>query len=273
MTSVKKIFGKTRAITIGAIHFPPLLGYRDFPGFKIAERNALRDLRAFELAGFDGIIFENNYDIPHREFVDPAVIASLTYLGMSIKTATRLPVGISVLWNDYLTALSIAKTLGLAFIRIPVFVDRVKTAYGVIKGDPGKIIDARKRLQAEDIALLTDIHVKHAKLLSSYSLTESADQAIKHGSDGLIITGQWTGDAPQMQELSDLRGHVGAFPIFAGSGADKENICGICKLANGAIVSTSLKNGNAYAHNANIKLYSQRISKDKAKTFADMLCV
>lgn len=274
MPSVKKIkniFGKTKAITIGAIHFPPLLGYPDFPGFKIAERNALRDLRTFELAGFDAVIFENNYDLPHREFVSPAVVASLTYLGMKIKAATSLPVGISVLWNDYLTALSIAKTLGLAFIRVPVFVDRVKTAYGIIEGDPQKIINARKELHAENIALLTDIHVKHAELLSPYSLMESADQAIKHGSDGLIVTGQWTGDAPQMQELSDLRKHVGAFPIFAGSGADKKNICDICTFANGAIVSTSLKNGNVHTHNVNVKSYSQRISKNKAEAFVDIL--
>ncbi len=268
---IKNIFGKTKAITIGAIHLSPLLGYPDFPGFKIAERNALHDLRTFELAGFDAVIFENNYDLPHQEFVSPAVITSLMDLGMRIKTATLLPVGISVLWNDYLAALSIAKTLDLAFIRIPVFVDRVKTAYGIIEGDPQKIIHTRKELHAENVALFTDIHVKHAEILSSHSLMESAKQAIKQGSDALIVTGQWTGDAPQMQELSDLRKHVGTFPIFAGSGVNKKNIRTICKFANGVIISTALKNGDTLSHEINVKSYSQRISKTRAKAFIDTL--
>ena len=113
MNKLKKIFKKDKNIIIGAIHFPPLLGYADFPGFKIALDNALKDLKAFEKGGADAVIIENNYDIPHKAFVDPSVVASLTYLGEKIKQATKLPTGISVLWNDYCTALSIAKTLGL----------------------------------------------------------------------------------------------------------------------------------------------------------------
>ncbi|MCG2809135.1 MAG: phosphorybosylanthranilate isomerase, partial [Candidatus Portnoybacteria bacterium] len=132
MNKLKKIFKKDKNIIIGAIHFPPLLGYVDFPGLKIALNNALKDLTAFEKGGVDGIIFENNYDIPHKIFADSSVVASMTYLGEQIKKAIKLPLGISVLWNDYYTALSIAKILNLQFIRIPVFVDNVKTDYGII---------------------------------------------------------------------------------------------------------------------------------------------
>lgn len=61
-----KIFKKKKKVIIGAVHFPPLLGYPGFPGFDVALKNAIFDLKAFEKGGVDGIIFENNYDIPHK---------------------------------------------------------------------------------------------------------------------------------------------------------------------------------------------------------------
>ncbi len=264
---IKKIFKKELDIAIGVIHLPPLLGFKDFPGMKVAERNALKDLRAFEEGDFDAIMFENNYDVPHQEFVSPAVVAAMTTLGTKICAASKLPIGISVLWNDYRTAFSIAKIVGLQFIRVPVFVDKVKTAYGIIEGHPKEIITLRKQLEADNIALLTDIHVKHAKILSLHSLGRSAERAIAAGSDALIITGDWTGKAPNLAELIALRKKINGFPIFVGSGANKDNVRELCRYANGVIVSTALKERGQRAHEVNVKSYRQRISERKAKAF------
>ncbi len=263
--TLKTIFKNDKNIIIGAIHFPPLLGYKDFPGFDIALKNALADLKAFESGGVDGIIFENNYDIPHSISVSPSVVSSMTFLGEKLRKATRLPLGISVLWNDYHTALSIAKTLDLQFIRIPVFVDRVKTDYGTVEGDPKKVIDFRKLIGAENIALFTDIHVKHAKLLSKYDLITSAKLAIKNKSDAIIITGKWTGNAPDIKELESLRKKIGSFPILIGSGTDEHNSKPLFQFANGAIVSTSLKSGINESHEVNVKPYVRRIDKNKVE--------
>lgn len=263
MNKFKKIFNKDCGIVIGALHFPPLLGFSEFPGFEIARENALKDLKAFEQGGVDAIILENNYDIPHTEFVGPEIGASMLFLGAEIKNATTLPIGISVLWNDYRTALSIAKVLDLQFIRVPVFVDTVKTSYGIIEGNFEEIIKFRKQIQAEHIALFTDIHVKHAKILSTYTVTESALLAIKEGSDGLIITGKWTGDAPDMAEIKEVRGAVADFPIICGSGVDSKNIHDLFAYASGAIVSTSLKEGSAKQGEINVKGYEQRIEEKR----------
>lgn len=262
MNRIKKIFGKNNGIVIGAIHFPPLLGYPDFPGFRVAIENAIKDLKSFEKGGVDGVIFENNYDIPHKVFVDSEIATSMVYLGEKIKNSTKLPVGISVLWNDYKTALSIAKILNLQFIRVPVFIDDVKTDYGMIKGDAKKIISFRKMINAEDIAIFTDIHVKHSKLLSKFSIGASAKLAVKNKSDAIIITGKWTGESPNMNELKEVRKAVDNFPILVGSGTDKNNIAKLFEYANGSIVSTSLKKGNKTG-GVNLKAYSQRIDIKK----------
>ncbi len=261
---MKKIFKKSKNILIGAVHFPPLLGFSDFPGFETALSHALKDLKAFEQGGVDAIVFENNYDIPHTEFVGPEITASMAYLGEKLRTATKLPMGISVLWNDYRTALSIAKILNLQFIRIPVFVDDVETSYGIIKGNADDVIAYRKKINAEHVLIFTDIHVKHSKILSKHSIEESAQLAIKKGSDGLIITGNWTGHAPNIQEMASVRKTIGHdFPIIVGSGTTKDNSATLATVVNAFIVSTSVKEGGEKQGEVNIKSYDQRIDQQK----------
>jgi uncharacterized protein len=270
MNKLKRIFKKDRNVIIGAIHFPPLLGYPGFPGFEVALKNALNDLEAFEKGGVDGVIFENNYDIPHKILVDSETIAAMSYLGEKIKSKTKLPVGISVLWNDYKTALSIAKILNLQFIRIPVFVDKVKTDYGIVEGEAKKVIDFRKSISAEKVAIFTDIHVKHAELLSKHDIKTSTKLAVKNGSDAVIITGKWTGQSPDMEDMESVRKTVGDFPILVGSGINKDNVLDIFRYANGAIVSTSLKKGKEKKE-VNVKSYEQRIDRKKVESLMDKL--
>jgi len=265
------LFKKKKNIIIGALHLPPLLGYPDSLHFKNALKNALADLEVFHKAGFDAVIIENNYDIPHTENVTTPVAVSMAVLAYQIKQVSKIPVGISVLWNDYKTALSIAKSIGASFIRIPVFVDTIKTSCGVIKGIPKEVIDFRKSINAENIKIFTDIHVKHSKLLSSYSLLESAKRAIKFGSDALIITGNWTGQEPSNKDLEILHSKIGTFPVFAGSGVSSGNIKEIFSVATGCIVSTSLKKGSRKTKEINVKSYNQRVDYKKCLDLVNQL--
>lgn len=269
MDKFHKIFRKSNKVLIGAIHFPPLLGYPDFPGFDIALENALSDLKALEDGGADAVILENNYDIPHTEFVGSGTVTSMAFLAGKIKEVAKIPVGISVLWNDYKTALCIAKALGLKFVRVPVFIDTVKTDYGIISGVSKDIINFRKSIKAEKVAIFTDIHVKHAELISRQDIVESANKAIKEGSDAIIVTGKWTGDAPNMDELKKVRKATGNFPILCGSGVDEKNVAKLFTMANGAIVSTSLKEGVIDKKEVNVKPYSARIDIDLVKNLVE----
>ncbi len=266
---LSKIFKKDKNIIIGAIHFPPLFGYKDFPGLDIALENALQDTEVFEDGGADGIIIENNYDVPHKINVYKETVEIMIYLGKEIKKIAKIPIGVSVLWNDYKAALFIAKEIGAQFIRVPVFVDNVKTDYGEVSGDPKDVLEYRKKIGAEKVALFTDIHVKHAELLEKKTIQESAREAIKSGSDALIITGKWTAQAPILEELISVKNATKDFPILIGSGVDKENIRKLFEYANGAIVSTSLKEGGVVDDEVNLKSYKQRISRNKV---TELIC-
>lgn len=266
MNFPQSVFKKKRNILIGAVHFPPLLGYPNTPGLEVAAKTSQQDACAFERGGMDGVIIENNYDIPHTEFVGPVTVASMAILGACIRGSVRRPLGVNVLWNDYRASFSLASALELAFIRIPVFVDRVRTPCGIIAGDPSAVARYRKHVHAEKIAVLADIHVKHAKILSRYSLVQSARLAYRKGADAIVVTGQWTGEAPDVSTVRDLRKKLGpARNIIIGSGVDVHNVKDLMRYVNGAIVSTSLKVGKIGTDSTNVKHWSQRVSLQKVR--------
>ena len=264
-----EIFSKPKT-AIGALHFPPLLGYKSYPGKDAIFECVKQDLAAFNEGGIDSIIFENNYDVPHTETIAEENAELMTELGKYIKNNFSGPIGISVLWNDYKSALDIASKLDLQFIRVPVFVDSVSTSYGRFMAHPHEVTLYRKQI-AKNVALFTDIHVKHAKLLVNNSIDESAQQAMKNGSDGVIVTGRWTGDSPDMAELEKVREAIGKSPIIIGSGVNDTNIQDLLKVANAAIVSTSLKEGGEVGGEVNVKGWNQRISSGKVSKLMNEL--
>ena len=255
---------------IGVVHFPPLLGYKDFPGLEVCLKKALKDAKTLEEGGVDAIMVENNYDTPHKEFVSDEVKRAMLKLTLAVSEEVSVPLGICVLWNDYKSALDIAKESSAKFIRVPVFVDSVETSYGKIYADARAVLNYRKKLGAEHIALFTDIHVKHAEMLHPRSLTESAKEAVEKGSDGIIVTGKWTGDAPNTSDLKEAREAVGAdFPVLIGSGATKNNVDTLLRFADGIIVGTALKTGQVRSkeEETNLKPWQEEISLEKTKEF------
>ena len=160
------------------------------------------------------------------------------------------------------------KRIGSKFRRVPVFVDAVKTSFGDIRGDSREVLEYQKNIGADDILLFVDIQVKHAEMLDkNKTMALSTKQAIESGADAIILTGKWTGDAPNLEKLMRARAAAGDFPILLGSGVDKENVLELFKCADGAIVSTSLKEGEKIAGERNVKPYQAKVDVKKVKEF------
>jgi len=49
---------------IGMIHFPPLIGLPEYPGFEYVKTKMLQEVKILERGGVDAIMIENNYDLP-----------------------------------------------------------------------------------------------------------------------------------------------------------------------------------------------------------------
>ena len=223
------------------IHFPPLIGYPGYPGIEKIEKRVLNEVEILNKSGVHSIMVENNYDIPHKEFVAPEVTAMMAKFADLVAKNTSLPVGIDVLWNDFRSALGICASSGLKYFRVPAFVDSVKTIYGDMPARAKEVIEYRKRLGLEKVAVFTDVQVKHSEMLDKNKpLSLSVKQAYDNLSDAIIITGKWTGDSPKTDDLKIARKAAGKRLIIVGSGSTPENLETLFKYTDGIIVGTAI---------------------------------
>jgi membrane complex biogenesis BtpA family protein len=239
----RKIFPDPKPI-IGMIALPSLESNQEFVNSAI--ERALNDLETLQHGCVDGVCIENDYDQPHRLTVASEMVDVIARIADEVVQHAKIPVGVQVLLNDWRASLTIAKQTGCQFVRLDFFVDKVRIAAGMINPEPDAIIDYRKKISAEHVALFTDIQVKHSDLLEpGKSLTVSTHQAIAHGSNALVVSGTITGESPVVKDLQEVRSAADDFPVLIGSGATPENVSDLLHFADGAIVGTSLKNSKA----------------------------
>lgn len=237
------MFSKDPPLVIGMVHFPPLPGRPEAPTLEQAFLKSKKDLDVLIRGGMPAVMFENMYDQPHTERLDVTRAARFLRLVTMLTKKIRVPFGLSILWNDYPTAFHIARATGASWIRVPVFVDSVKTAYGIFRANPIAVLRARRGARAENVHIFADVQVKHAELLKPKRIEVSAAESMRAGADALIITGSWTGEPPDSAELKRMRARVGSFPILIGSGMTPQNLPQYTPLINGLIVGTALKVG------------------------------
>jgi len=223
------------------IHLKTLPGYPQHQGINEVMKQALSDAHLLQEGGVDAILIENTDDDPHQKIVSQEIIAAFTLVADAVKKATSLPVGICVLWNDYKASLAIAKVTECDFVRIPVFTEAVVTASGIIESNPYEVISYREKIKAHHIKILADVQVKHAAMLAKRPITESAAEALHFGADEIIITGRFTGDSPNLDELKIVRELCPRATIVIGSGTTAQNYQDFAKYANKAIVGTYFK--------------------------------
>lgn len=262
-----QIFSASKPI-IATLHLAPL------PGAPFYRGQALDDLCAYSLeeaatlidAGVDGLIVENHGDIP---FVKPErfgheTTAAMTAVGIEVQRLARargVPVGVNALANAAMPALAVAKAISADFVRINQFVNAYIANEGLIEGLAGEIMRYRAHLLAEDIAIFTDVHVKHGShsIVADRSIEEQARDALFFCSDVLICTGSRTGSAPDTNEIARIKVDP-RVPVLIGSGASYENVGRLLEIADGAIVASYFKDGGVWQH---------KVVKDRVERFMD----
>ena len=246
MTRFRDLFPGPKPI-IGVIHLPALPGYAQSKGIDHAIEKALTDLEALEASGADGVLVENEYDRPHTVLSAPETTACMTRVTREVVAAARhCVIGIEILLNDPAASLAVAKASGARFIRTDYFVDPMERPEhgGAMHIDPEGLMAYRARIGAEDLLVLADIQVKYARMLVPRGLDESAGLARDHHADAAIVSGNATAQPPSVTELALAKRGAGTMPILIGSGTDIGNAKALLSVADGAIVGTSLKQGD-----------------------------
>lgn len=254
-------------LLLGVIHLPPLPGApgaaemspTDALGF--AGHTALQQALTLQKAGFHALILENFGDTPfYKDSVPPETIASMAVLAAAIREAVPgLPIGINVLRNDASAALAIATVTGCDFIRVNVLSGVAATDQGIIEGNAAEWVRERIRLNSP-VQIFADVHVKHARTLSSEDIGIAIEEvAHRGGADAVIVTGQTTGrpiDFETLQKAHEACGKQNV-PLYLGSGTTSERLEELSPWVSGFIVGSDLRSGGK----AGAPLEAQRIKR------------
>jgi len=231
---------------VGCLHLLPLPGSAGWAGGMAAVRErALAEAQIYADAGADGLILENTHDVPYlRAQAEPATIAAMAAVAAKIRDEhPLLPIGIQVLAAADLAALEIAVACDLDFVRVEGFAYAHVADEGVIQGNAGRLLRRRAHLLASHVEVWADIKKKHSAhaLTADLSLSEFAKGALFCQADGLIVTGDATGEPPAIESLQAVSGLAGR--LVVGSGVNLQNIAEFARLANVLIVGSECKEG------------------------------
>lgn len=240
----RELFTLHAQTVIGMVHCLPLPTTAGFTGdYQAIIDRAVHDALTLSKAGVDALIVENMGDTPFSALLNKAQTAALTAAVFAVKQAVQIPVGVDAAFNDCEAGLAIASVTGASFIRVPVFNDTVLFSDGLIYPCAKKCMEYRKALGREDIKILADVQVKHAHMLLPHiTIEQSAREAADLGADGIIITGTQIGEETPIDLIKRVK-QVVSIPAFAGSGVNAGNIREQLKIADGAIIGSSLKEG------------------------------
>ncbi|MFT7486848.1 MAG: membrane complex biogenesis BtpA family protein, partial [Candidatus Paceibacteria bacterium] len=166
-------------LLVGVVHLLPLPGSPRFGGSMDAILDgARRDAEALRSGGCDAVIVENFGDVPfYPRENPPETVASMALALAAVKgNIGDLPLGVNVLRNDAAAALGLCAATGANFVRVNVHTSAAVTDQGLLEGAAAVTLRERARL-CPDVALMVDVHVKHASPLGSESAAEAASDA------------------------------------------------------------------------------------------------
>ena len=238
------ILGAPRAI-VAMVHLLPLPGSpRAAHSPREIAAHAVAEAKALAAAGFDAILLENMHDAPYlARAVGPEVVAAFTRAACEVRASVSVPLGVQVLAGANEAALAVALAAECAFIRAEGFVFASVADEGLLaEASAGPLLRLRRALGAERVAIFCDIKKKHSShaLTADTSLADHAHAAEFFGADGVVVTGNATGVATPISDLSAARKACG-LPVLAGSGATASSVREVLSSADAVIVGSDLK--------------------------------
>ncbi|MDP9442853.1 MAG: BtpA/SgcQ family protein [Actinomycetota bacterium] len=236
---------------IGTIHLEPLPGAPKYTGASLAgiTVRAVEDAKRYVAGGIDGLIVENEGDIPFLkpEQIGPETVAALTVATAAVVDAVDVPVGVFCLANATIPSLAVAKATGARFIRANQWANAYIANEGFIEGSAAVALRYRAAIHAGEVAVLADVHVKHGShaIVADRSIAELTHDTEAFGADALIATGQRTGDPTTVEDVAQMS-KVANRPVLVGSGLNTSNARDLMTVADGAVVGSAMKEGGVW---------------------------
>jgi membrane complex biogenesis BtpA family protein len=265
MSKFHKIFSVSHPV-IAMIHISALPGTPNYQGDRMAIiEKALKEARVYKSLGIDAIMIENMHDVPYQKNeIGHEISSMMTLVAYLIKQETKLPIGIQILAAANKAALATAKAAGIDFIRAEGVVFGHVADEGYIDSQAAEIMRYRKQIDAEDIAVFTDIKKKHSShaITADIDLAETAHAAEFFMSDGLIVTGKHTGAKADESEVKSVKTTT-QLPVIIGSGVTLENVATYLPISDALIVGSYFKKEGFWKNELDKNRIAQFVNKVK----------
>jgi len=226
--------------------------------------HAQEDVDNLIFGGVDGIIIENFGDTPFvKDDISKRTLASFTTVVENLSIERDIKVGINVLRNDGIAALSIAEATKSNFVRINVLNNTMFTDQGIIEGKSHEINQFKSTLN-KVVEIYADVFVKHAVPPPGSKIENHTAELIhRAGADVVIVTGDGTGHEINMDDLERVRNIVPEGKLAIGSGVNSANVVAYQELADILIIGTSFKFDNNVSKKVDINRVEEIIRKVK----------
>lgn len=209
-------------------------------GFDEVLAAAMAEAKILSDNGVEVLMMQNLGDIPVALEVTREQVAWMTRITAEVKSKFGRSVGLNMLENDAAAMMAVASASGADFVRVKIYVGAMMTPFGMETAKAHEAIKARNALGAQGVAIFADVHDRTGTPMSSGGFVEDVEFAVRlGGADGLVITGRSYDETLSM--LRAARAKYSSVPLLVGGGVTKDNFNEIAAIANGAIVSTSLK--------------------------------
>jgi membrane complex biogenesis BtpA family protein len=241
MSSLDSIFGVPKPI-VAMLHLPGLPGrpLHDVAGGANAILDPVaRDLDVLQEAGVDGVLFCNEKDYPYQLKVGVEVAAAMAATVGRLVERVSVPFGVNLLW-DPMASLAVVRATGAKFIR-EVLTGVYESDLGIIAPNIGDIAAYRVAIGAAGVALFDNISPEFSSPLGSRTVADRARGAEFLKMDAILISGWAAGSPMAMGDLIAAKEAAPNTPIIANTGVSADRVAEIMKVADGAIVGTSLK--------------------------------
>ncbi len=235
-----------KKVVVGMVQLAALAtgsGYRG-GGFDAVLNHAISEASVLIDNGVDALMIQNLGDIPVDTKATMTQVAWMTRVASDVRARFGGPVGLNLLENDAEAMMAIASASGADFIRIKIYVGAMMTPFGIETAKAHVAIKARNTLRADGVGIFADVHDRTGTPIASSGFQEDVEFAVRLGAaDGLVLTGK---SFPETLDLIGLaRTQYPSIPILVGGGVTKHNFAEVVRTANGAIVSTSMKDSGS----------------------------
>ena len=240
------IFNTTKPV-IGMVHLkalPGTPGYDEKKGMEWIAEHAVSEAKKLAAGGIDGIQIENQFDKPFckPDDIGPEIVAAVTAASMAIKKAVDIPFGINVHLNGVKLAIAIAAALNAGWVRAFELANAYISNSGLVEAAGPDAVRYRRMLNADNIKIFGDFHVKHGShfIINDRTIEEQVDDVKTSGGSAVILTSTATGKAPSVEDARRIK-KATDLPVLIGSGFSLSNAKDLLSASDGAIVGSSLK--------------------------------